>query len=105
MSFAKGHKRVGGRPRGQTNKKTIAKSLVLSELLANSGKDPFQVLIDLLDNPSPMIQLSAARELCQYVLPKKKAIEHSQKGKITHEVSLRGGSEVRTITSEESGEE
>lgn len=68
--MAKGRK-TGGRVVGSVNK---AKSI--EDMCEAAGVDPFQVMIDLLKDP--VYQLQAAKELCQYLRPKKKALELTQ---------------------------
>lgn len=73
MAFKPGHKKIGGRKPGTPNKKTMA----IEEAVLASGKDPLQTLLDLLDSPEVGIRLAAAKELCQYLYPKRKALEVS----------------------------
>jgi hypothetical protein len=73
MPAPKGHAKWGGRKKGTPNKINSE----VAELIKASGKDPFQTMIDLLDHQEAHIRLSAAKELAQYVKPKRKAIEHS----------------------------
>jgi len=43
-----------------------------------SGVDPFQVLLDLAkESPDETMRFNAAKELCHYLYPKRKALEHS----------------------------
>jgi hypothetical protein len=92
--MAKG-KKTGGRKKGTPNKKTLNASIIAEEI----GVDPFQVLMhfvvgdyESLGIPelssvltkegvveklsiTPEMRLSAAKEACQYIYPKRKAIE------------------------------
>lgn len=83
MAAPKGHPKWGGRKKGTPNKVKSG----LSEKLEASGKDPFQTLMDLLDHSEAGIRLSAAKELAQYLEPKRKAIEMKMDGEVQHELS------------------
>lgn len=100
MPFKKGtprHKDAGRKP-GAQNKRTLA----VKELAEKMGVDPFEILLNFAkgdwkalgyDSPtvtvvtkqgpfecdvvSPDNRLKAASEVCQYISPKLKAIEHS----------------------------
>lgn len=100
MAFKEGDKKpVGsGRKKGQPNKPTIQ----LSEIAERLGVNPFEVLLlfsgrdhtslglpefkerltktgekVLEPTISPEIQVTAASKACEYLFPKRKAIEHS----------------------------
>lgn len=99
MAAPKGHKRYGGRQKGTPNKE----SLPLEQKAKDLGVDPFDILLkfaagnwkDLgyenecyfMEKPdgavkmgytiTPEMRLKAASEACQYLLPKKKAVELS----------------------------
>lgn len=76
MGFKKGQPRPpnAGRKAGTPNKKTQA----LADKCKELGVDPFAVLLDLCKSSDPSIKLSAAKEVCQYLLPKRKAVEVSE---------------------------
>lgn len=67
----KGSPRVGGRVKGTPNLRTQE----LIDMVAASGQDPFAVMIDLLTNEDLHLRFQAAKELAQYLRPKRKAIE------------------------------
>lgn len=70
--FQKGHPRIGGRQAGSKNKRTS-----VWETCEAAGLDPFKEMARIgadRDNPN---QLGALRELCQYIEPKRKAVEVS----------------------------
>lgn len=69
---ALGAPKTGGRVRGTPNKKTDE----LMALLAD-GPNPITVLKDLLTHEDANFRLTAARELAQYLYPKRKSIEHT----------------------------
>lgn len=73
MPFVRGQKKTGGRKKGSVNKwKSVA---ILCE---TSDVNPFQVMIDIIQTTKrSSLRLAAAKELCQYLEPKKKSIEHS----------------------------
>lgn len=73
MAAPKGHPKWGGRKKGQPNKHTLG----MQERFEAAGKDPVKVMIDLLDSLDETMRFQAAKELIQYVHPKRKAIEHS----------------------------
>jgi hypothetical protein len=63
-----------GRKAGTPNKKTRD----LMDRCQMAGIDPFQVLLDLAKaSPDEAMRFSAAKELCHYLYPKRKAIERS----------------------------
>ncbi len=78
MARPKGQPKLGGRVKGTPNKATkldIAKIWDVDATLARLGVDPFEVMA--LRCSCPEEGLSAARELAQYVLPKKRSIDHT----------------------------
>lgn len=62
-----------GRKPGVPNKRTQD----LIEKVEASGLNPFDVLIELLTASDPQMKFAAAKELCQYLYPKRKAVEYS----------------------------
>lgn len=70
--FQPGHKLSKGRPLGSTNKR---RSIEL--LCEEMGFDPFALLIETAKDPCAKDQFFALKELCQYLEPKKKSLEHS----------------------------
>lgn len=74
MGFKPGHKKIGGRQKGTPNRQTRT----IEEKCAAAGIDPFEVLIQLCKDPDKGFQMHAAKELCQYLAPKRKAIETTQ---------------------------
>lgn len=74
-------RKTGGRKKGTPNKRPS-----VTELIAQSGMDPIQKMMDLMMNSlDENIQLQSAKELAQYVY-KKRSQEVHLTGKITHEV-------------------
>lgn len=71
MAAPKGHPRYGGRTKGVLNRKT--KDLI--ERCEEKGVDPFDVLLELCKDQDKNMRFSAAKELCQYIHPKRKALE------------------------------
>lgn len=70
MAFQKGHKLGKGRPPGAPNKRTS-----ILEKCEAQGYDPFDSMIILAKaGDEGMI-----KELCQYIEPKRKAIDHNHK--------------------------
>lgn len=62
-----------GRVAGTPNRKTQD---LLNRCHA-SGVDPFQILLDLAGTSlDETMRFNAAKELCQYLYPKRKALEH-----------------------------
>lgn len=66
-----GSPKTGGRKKGTPNKINSE----ISERIRASGIDPLNVMLDLLHESDPQLRFSAAKELIQYVYPKRKAIE------------------------------
>ena len=73
MRGSKPGERRGGRARGTPNRRT----LFLEERLEELNCDPIgymaQVMMD--EEAHPQVRFSAAKELAQYIAPKRKAIE------------------------------
>lgn len=71
MTFTPGSKKPekSGRKAGTPNKRTQT----VIELVESSGKNPITVMLDLLDDEDPALRLAAAKELAQYLFPKRKA--------------------------------
>lgn len=70
--FQPGHKFSKGRKLGSTNKR---RSIEL--LCETMGFDPFQRMIEIAMNKENKDSNFMLRELCQYLEPKKKFLEHS----------------------------
>lgn len=68
----KGSPKTGGRKPGSLNKRRPIEELCLS-----AGLDPFLGLVHLGQDEDKGIRLAALKELCQYLEPKRKALEHS----------------------------
>lgn len=75
MAFEKGHAKVGGRQKGVANKQTQD----LQAICDKHDVHPFEALILLYKEGGwdPHMKLAALKEICQYLYPKRKAIEHS----------------------------
>jgi hypothetical protein len=70
---AKVGERRGGRQKGTPNKRTIA----VAETLAALGCDPIKQMgkIALDERVEVSVRVQVLKELCQYVAPKRKAVE------------------------------
>lgn len=73
MAWPKGTPRPpgAGRAKGTPNK-------VTSDLLAiceRKGINPFEALLELSNHPDVGIKIQALKEVCQYIYPKRKALE------------------------------
>lgn len=68
--FKNGQPKIGGRKPGSKNKR-----LSVLEVCQSIGLDPFLELAKLASNPEEPRRMDALKELCQYIEPKKKAIE------------------------------
>lgn len=77
MAAPKGHPRYGGRQKGTPNKATASLEAICQE----EGVDPFRGLCRLAKSGDTALELAAYKELCQYLYPKRKALE------VTAEVS------------------
>lgn len=75
MGFEKGKPRHpnSGRKKGTPNKVTQS----LMQIVEESGIDPFKRLLELTQSLDERIAVKACAEVCSYVYPKRKAIEHS----------------------------
>lgn len=62
-----------GRKKGKLNRKTDA----LFDLCDEMGINPFEALLRLSQNIDVEIQLGALKEICKYLYPQRKAIEHT----------------------------
>lgn len=70
----KGHPRYGGRGKGIPNRRTQS----LLDKCESRGIDPFDALLELAEeSKDPGMRLAALKEICQYIYPKRKALEHS----------------------------
>lgn len=66
--------KVGGRVKGTMNRKSEA----LFDLCEEMGYNPFAELLKLSQETlEESVRASCLKELCQYLYPKRKAIEHS----------------------------
>lgn len=72
MGAPKGHPRYGGRQKGTPNKKNQE----LFEKCRKAGVDPFEEMLKIVKHcANDHIRIQALRELCQYLYPKRKALE------------------------------
>lgn len=74
MAAPKGHPRYGGRTKGHPNKKTQD----LIQICEDEGLDPFRAMLkqaQLIDEPKA--KFDALERICQYIYPKRKALEMS----------------------------
>lgn len=88
MPRPKGTPKTGGRKRGTPNKATIP----VAELCDAKGCNPIEALIEFCVSSNPGFRFQAAKELSQYIHPKRKAIEHS--GEIKNAVSELSDAEI-----------
>lgn len=74
MPFEPGKTKTGGRQKGTPNKITQDIALRCEEM----GCDPIKILMEFaLHHPEDSTRFDAAKELCQYLYPKRKAMELS----------------------------
>lgn len=66
-------KKTGGRNKGTPNKKTQG----LIEICEEEDIDLFRALLSIAKNQSHEKNFEAIKEACQYVLPKRRSLEHS----------------------------
>lgn len=72
--MALGQKKTGGRPKGVPNKMTLD----LIAICEAKGINPFEALLEMaMTSEDEGIRMQALKEVCQYVLPKRKAVEHT----------------------------
>jgi len=69
--------KTGGRKRGTPNKKTVA----VQEQMEQLGFDPIESMIEIcnqaMSDKNYALAGQMAKELAQYVYPKRKAVEHT----------------------------
>jgi len=67
-----------GRPKGSPNKR----SSIIERMLEHKGADPLGFMADLIldEDADRQLRFNAAKELAQYVAPKRKAIELTGEG-------------------------
>lgn len=71
--FQPGHERVGGRAKGTPNKRKS-----LEEVCQAKGFDPFDAMLEIAqDDSDKHLRFQALKEVCQYLYPKRKTLEHS----------------------------
>lgn len=97
MSFTKGMKRPpnAGRVKGKSfNKRTIGILEAVDKICAKENANPFEIMAKIAadETEDTSLRLQAAKELAQYLQPKKRAIEHSGKidlpGSLEHPLVL-----------------
>lgn len=74
MGVGAGSKKSGGRKKGIPNRRTLR----LEEICKKKKIEPFVALLELCKSNDLMIRLAALKEVCQYLYPKRKAIEISE---------------------------
>ena len=81
--------RRGGRCKGTPNKKTAAVAEVLAELGLDPIKQMGQIAMD--EHVELSVRVQVLKELCQYVAPKRKAVEVTgeEGGPVKGEITLR----------------
>ena len=90
MKFQPGHAKLGGRKRGVRNKRRS-----IYEACEELGLDPFAELAKIAmaeDHPDRFLAL---KELCQYIEPKKKAVEVAAENREQILVEIRDYSAAR----------
>lgn len=76
MGLPKGRPKTpgSGRKAGVPNRNTLS----LEQKCASKGIDVFDLLLEYVIHPCPMeLRFKAIQELCSFLYPKRKAIEHS----------------------------
>lgn len=75
MGAPKGHPKYpgAGRKKGTPNKTTEA----LFAKCEAKGIDPWDLLLEFCGPAEPNLRFAALKEICQYLYPKRKALEHS----------------------------
>lgn len=72
MGRVKGSPKTGGRKPGTPNKR-----ISVWEICQSISLNPFEELAKIANAPENERRFDALKELCQYIEPKRKAIEHS----------------------------
>lgn len=86
--------RFGGRQKGTPNKKTQS----LLEKCAALDFDPFNAMLEIAKDPTHEHRVAALKEVCQYLYPKRKSLEHS--ANVDPQI-LEAAENVLTMTKEE----
>ena len=76
MAYPKGKPKPegSGRKKGTPNKSTLDLHAICERL----GVNPFEKLVEYIVHPCDTeIRLAALKEICSYLYPKRKAVEHS----------------------------
>jgi uncharacterized protein DUF5681 len=82
-----------GRPKGSPNKFKFD----VTQILKDAGCNPFQILADIaMGNESAHARTNAATELCSYVAPKLKHIEHAADSESPFTITLNLGGNNNT---------
>ncbi len=85
--------KTGGRKKGATNKRTIAKLLKIDEYCAKKGYDPLHAMVDIATDETMDLDIKFAchKEVAKYLHSQRKAVELAGKDgeaiKITVELS------------------
>lgn len=86
MGIPQGRPKTGGRKAGVPNKKTQD----LMEKCEAQGFDPFQAMINIaIHSNDPNFKFSALKEICQYIYPKRKALEMSTNPEMGFEIVIK----------------
>lgn len=73
--FEKGHKKLGGRKKGTSNKGYDIDAILAA--CAKYGKEPLDALAEMIAGHNQHYRFAASRELMKYLGKQLKAIEHS----------------------------
>lgn len=96
--FEVGHKKHGGRKKGSVNKRTRA-LMAVEQLCEEKGFNPFEAMLELAQTArSQETRLNALKEICKYIQPQKKAIEHS--GEISNPYAAKPLEELERLVKE-----
>lgn len=96
MAWHKGTPRPesSGRKKGTPNRKTE----LLMEKCERLGIDPFEALLELTKTAEDDIRLGALKEICQYLYPKRKSLEHS--GEMSNPYADKSFEELKELVKE-----
>lgn len=61
-----------GRKKGTPNRKTQ----ILQDICEQEGVDPFRGLLEITRSDDTNLRFQALKEVCQYLYPKRKSLEH-----------------------------
>ena len=98
MAFKGNPHLVGaGRKKGTPNKLTLD----LVKICEDQGINPFSEMLTLVTHHNVFVKMAALKEVCRYLYPQRKAIEHS--GEISNPYLQKSVDELEKLVKEKLG--